>query len=377
MKSPTLESLIHEEEDRRKGRSDTALIIPTIDIRKLEAVEDHISDQEGEFDIIAVYGNKEDFLNTSMLHVRTKENLGPAGAFFVGQKVAMREGYEKIILADDDCIPKSKSLINSIRKELEQNHVVLPKESDNGRLERIEVLHHFGGFRSEVFLEVGFTFLPLFMGGVDQEFLMRVRRKFDIARINEEVSHPQKRPFFICSANDRQRYYCKNDIMVRMLNGKMIRTWISMAYHLLAGMIFFPVRRGVLNHCLEEAWLASSVDFRNCRNHFEAFGKGKIDGIIVDEGYPFWKTIGKDIIIDGDMTRAIVTLLLARSVAVRNSGKDFIIFRARSISSRIFWGTAFIVAIPFALIIALILTIRGTVLGSIRKIDTFRYGVEA
>ncbi len=379
---PDTDSLVYETKDERKTKNDTAIIIPTCNNKVLQKAIKALSEQDTrDFDVLAVYGNKDEFIRTpewaSILHIRTVRNLGSAGAFYTGEKVATGEDYQNIILADDDCRPLSKDLIRKIITGLESSEVVLPIETGHGKTESLELLYHYGALQAGVYEEIGHTFFPMFSGGVDIEFLRRVKKRYRIKRIDATVYHPEKRPFYLCSGKERQRHYCKNSILLYFLHNDLARAFFSIAYHILSGVIFFPVRRGILWHCLSEVDRASEIDLTvGGKDRFEPFEKdnGYVYDIEVKKGFPL-ECMGKRVLLSGSMISQIVLLLVAGSAAITNRRETYVLTRERSAASLIMGSLLFVAAIPFALIISLVLTIRGAIIRNTKKIDPWKYGV--
>lgn len=196
--APPLDGLFSEIRDDRKGRKEAAIIIPTFSAQDLLKKHlDKLSKQDtGLFDILIVYGMDDRFIETphwaGILHLRRSWDFGSAGAFFAGEKKAVAEGYDKIILADDDCFPVSSDLVKKICQALDGSMIVKPRISLPPRIEMMEtVLPQYGGIRREAFEKAGYSYLPLYSGGEDLDLEERLCAEYGPAtRISETATHP-------------------------------------------------------------------------------------------------------------------------------------------------------------------------------------------
>jgi hypothetical protein len=378
--APSLESLVQEIKDVRRQRNDTAIIIPTIDSKKLVSALEALSNQDcKDFDIVTVYGNTDNFITApwaNMINIRTKENLGSAGAFYTGEKLALKEEYQNIILADDDCIPLNKDLIGKIKNALKKHDVVLPKEIHDGRIEKSELIHHYGAMKAGVYRVVGHNYLPLFVGAVDTEFVYRLKKRYMIKRIGSAVYHSENKPFFICKADSNQRYYSKNDIIKNFLHDDILLAFRYIMVHILVGVIFFPIKPGILYHCLEEAVIASSMDMKKrAKNWFDPFEASEYYAHDYKvSGFLDFKSIDKKVLVSRD-NMYLTSVLFARSVGFVNKEKYHVICQDRSKLSMLFGWVVFLFSIPPAMMISAILTVRGLMLRKKKNLNPYKYGV--
>ncbi|MCI7714021.1 MAG: glycosyltransferase family 2 protein [Lactobacillus johnsonii] len=100
--------------------SDTAAIVVTYNRKKLlkECIR-NLQKQTQQVDIIVIDNMSTDgtvdmlkplIKNNSIIYHSTGKNIGGAGGFYEGIKLAYKLGYEYFWLMDDDCIPQSNSL---------------------------------------------------------------------------------------------------------------------------------------------------------------------------------------------------------------------------------------------------------------------------
>jgi len=189
-------------DDRKGGAKGTAIIIPSN--RGGALLQKHIAKLESQtlqdFDIIIVYGMECDFLPTpawaSILHLRRSWDFGSAGSFCAGEMVAVTEGYRKIILADDDCLPVSDDLIAKLSSALDHRHSAKTQIHLPPRIGPMDtVFHQYGAIRSEVFEEAGYSYLPMYSGCEDLELEQRIGSRFGPPMIVDAyATHPWALP---------------------------------------------------------------------------------------------------------------------------------------------------------------------------------------
>ncbi len=117
-RGPELGELVAETRDGRKGgRKRIAVAIPTRNWNEIlsEHVKRLSKQAFRDFDVIIVYGEDDEFLDDvcglPVVHIRRKADCGSAGGFYIGEKFAFDEGYDMVVLADNDALPDSDSLV--------------------------------------------------------------------------------------------------------------------------------------------------------------------------------------------------------------------------------------------------------------------------
>lgn len=135
---------------------------------------------------------KEEFQD--LILIKAKENYGGAGGFYLGQKYAYEEGYEYIILNDNDAYPLDKDLIETLIHECDKDTVVQPfnveEELDNNFNFWV---FHWCCFNRFTFKKVGFVNYKLFLYGDDVEYLLRLKtNKIKTKKIKKRYSHIMK-----------------------------------------------------------------------------------------------------------------------------------------------------------------------------------------
>ncbi len=240
---PGLDRLILEKKDTRAEKYSTAVVIPTKD--RMKMLEEHIRALEKqnikEFNIIVVYGKNDSFIErNNILHIRESGSGGCAGAFYIGERIALDEGYKNIILADDDCLPVSENLVKKIVHSLQSgNKVVLPHVRYGRQYFHFDVIHHYGGISRDVFEKAGLTFLPLEFGGEDFELKNRMEKNgFRIARVSAEAQHMTDEPIVI-EKESRAYCYARGGFISSILSGYYMRAYFGAFFHLFAALTFY------------------------------------------------------------------------------------------------------------------------------------------
>ncbi len=224
--APALDALVAERKDmRRAPRAKAALVITTYGngpMLKKHVERLGLQKWKG-FDIIIVYGEKDGFIEApawaGILHLREKGRNGCSGAYYIGERAALEEGYGIIILADDDCMPVSEDLVESLVKEVEGGtHIAIPRLGSPQASWKPRVPHYYGAVSANALRKAGLTFLPLFFGGDDVEFMSRMMNAgFSPKHIEAYAWHPPAKPFLI-DASWKRYYYSRGELEALILN---------------------------------------------------------------------------------------------------------------------------------------------------------------
>jgi len=233
-------------------KSDTAIIIPTY--KRPHILKEHLKEltkqTTKDFDVVIVYGNEDDILNDefglSATHIKRKEDIGSAGGFYLGEKFCIEEGYKQIILADDDCYPVSKNLIESVVKGLKNGAaLVFPKiktnESGDGKPNCI--IAQYGGLKADVLKIIGLTYLPFYQSGEDIELYQRIlKRKMKILFIDCVAFHSHL-PFFLTLNPVMSFYYHRNSLIANFLRNRLLKLIFIAIIFLWSGLAILFVNK--------------------------------------------------------------------------------------------------------------------------------------
>ena len=180
-RAPALDEIVSEIRDERRGRKKIAVVIPNY--KNPSILHTHLSRLSAQtfkdFDVITVLGQDdrppEGGFGFSSLYLRRKLDIGSAGAFYAGERRAFEDGYEVIVLADDDCLPESADLLETLVSGVRKNKVAKAKLLVSSARLRPRVLAQYGAVSRDVFERCGFSFLPFYSGAEDVELEMRMR----------------------------------------------------------------------------------------------------------------------------------------------------------------------------------------------------------
>ena len=109
-------------------------------------------------------------------------NSGGTGGFFPGQKYALAHGYKYMILADADCYPVDKELVENLFKNGEHGMVTphsVPTHNDipiRSRPPGPASSGHYSLFSEKFVRKYGLYYAPLFYGTDDVEYTQRIEK---------------------------------------------------------------------------------------------------------------------------------------------------------------------------------------------------------
>ncbi len=414
---PELSELVAEVLDNRKNKkAKLAVVIPSFKNNSLLKKQlDKLSEQTfRDFDIIAVYGKDDDFVDTpewaSMLHIKEQSRTGSAGAFYIGQKKALEDGYELITLADNDCIPISEGLLEKFSDAAKKGaDVMLPDiiYVPSEKSQKGYVIHHYGCMKNEVFRKIGLSFLPFYFGGEDFELSERITDNgFKIHNLDSLVSHPKNKPALISS--EKRKYYCgRGELEALLINGKYLRAFTYMVFYLEMGLAFMLMgKKNLAGEIFRSVRNAASMEFFKSRSEpvdetIEASVPGNFDIILGEEnihGDKHWLNVnagvakrisyifsqllhsnryfGKSILISERHDPAdIIAMLMAKTAYIKFGGKYYLVHKNRSALSIIEGLFLLGLSLPFIIAASFSLTIYGALNKKIRGISSQCYGL--
>ncbi len=248
---PALGELCPRIVDRRQGRRRIALVIPTIGKPCLREHLERLAGQtSGDFDVIIVYGEGEGPAvappGVPCVHLLCEKNLGSAGGFYAGERFALDEGYEKVVLADDDCLPVSDDLIERLDNATGGADIALPDISYGAVSRPVpgSLLPHYGCVRASAFRAAGLTYAPFFFGGEDVELMGRLLGAgLRLAHADAVASHPLLPSSFLAPPQ-KTFYYIRGGVLGKYLCGSFVMAFASnMAFLAGSAYLFFIDRR--------------------------------------------------------------------------------------------------------------------------------------
>lgn len=424
-RGPALEELVGECMDTRKGRKRAAIIIPAAG--DCGALREHLSRlaRQGcrDFDVLIVYGSGAAFVDcpepAGVLHMREKSANGIAGAYYAGQRRAVDDGYETIILADDDCLPESPDLVGKLlEKSAGTGCIAVPEVWYHpvGRPGGMVVLHHYGCLRKEMLEKCGLTFLPLHSGSEEFELMWRLERAgFPAIMVRAAVSHPNELPVFLCDQR-KAFYYGRGGIESLLLGGRFGMALLATFNQLMIAAACLAL--GKARHSRELFCSALSASgmrmFEECREYFGApvpMEKNDAGGSPMrvtedwqsNEGPDSFlhspgkggfisafrrilrpvglfarcpECFGKDILFTGSCRPASLPLMLmAGSTCMELNGKIYLLSGRRGAPHIILGLLAVAIAAPVSAALSAVMTARGFLSIKSQGITSYKYGV--
>ncbi len=265
---PGLEELCIKAGDTRKGRKRIAVVVPTLGKKSL--VEEHLrrlaAQTSGGFDVVVVYGADDSVARVpeglGCVHLRGRSDFGSAGAFYAGERFALDEGYGKIVLADDDCLPLSEDLVQRLDEATESSDVALPKIAYGDAAPSAgNLINHYGCVRARAFRLGGLTYAPLFFGGDDIELMTRLSGSgCTLAFADSSASHPAI-PSTLIIPPRKLFYYLRGGILGKYLDGSFLLAWGSNLFFLWGALPLAFIHRECALAMFDAATMASGMRF--------------------------------------------------------------------------------------------------------------------
>jgi len=417
---PSLNELVAEIKDGRKGpRKEVAVVIPTFNREQM--LRKHLmklSNQSfKDFDVVIVYSPTDRFIedvsNLSIVHIRRKEDIGSAGGFYLGEKFCLQEGYEKIILADDDCLPVSENLIDELVKNLEGGSgLVFPRiqnnEKNRGRTNRI--IAQYGGLRADTLKAVGLTYLPFYQAGEDIELYYRIiEHKVEVSFIDAVAFHPPL-PCFLTLPPRLTFYYHRGSLIFHHLRRQIYKLFFVSGIFLWSGLAISFVNRRLAGAVIDGSINGLALNFESEPKEYGSEPKNdstnhKTDTFLIQ--IPGWEEtpetapgyfkhifgmvvailaklpgrihscFGRDILIEGRFGIGEIPLaLVARSAAWKSKTGENIISKGNNYWLSPIFAIALMVALPLMFILGFLLTSYGMLKMSLSGISSEGYGLQ-
>jgi len=413
-KGPELPELVGEIRDERGGkRRKAAIVIPTRNGNDLTDRHLRLLSAQTcrDFDVIMVYGENDAFLphtyGVPAVHLRRSMDCGSAGGFYTGEKFALENGYETLILADNDCFPESASLVKDLLKGTDNGtDVIFPGVRNIGgkKPERRGTLPQYGCMRAQMLTKVGLTYLPFYFGGEDNELLRRIMNHgYRIGYVNSAAYHPYAFSMFTCPL-PKMRNYLRGETMSCYMTYHFHEGCLMIFTFILGGLFLAPFRKELSGIMMESVIRGSMMRFFKpdagtqdgswpriyksatgievCRL---AYGRnpdetlfGKIRGIT-----SAWMkyiaqipgTFGKDIIFDRNVGLSGMALaFLARTSWLRDNGKYYPVLQDNRPYLFPLYAAFFLLVVLLTIPISLALITLGYVRKSVLGVKPLGYG---
>lgn len=224
---PTIEEIKGETLNLRKNNNhNLAVIVGSYnDNKRLRQYLNWLKKQTyNNFDVIIIYGENDKFLRNfdnelSILHVKRKFDIGFAGAIYLGQKIAVNEGYKYISQSDADRFIINKKAYEIMIKKIEKDKNILVVGGDvRAKEDKKLVAPGLWGLvfnsiiKREFFEKYGYYFLPFYAGGDDTDFSNRIWQSNKFVKLKKIISehlYPYPQDMIILSTYKlhKHRYY--------------------------------------------------------------------------------------------------------------------------------------------------------------------------
>jgi len=168
-------------------RGTCAIVLPVHD--NLQLLNRHLgllrAQTTHDFDVIIPHSPELDAsgIDTSgkfgVVFIRLKESSAAIG-YYAGEKYAVGNGYDSVILADIDCVPLQPHLVEQLysRAITGRHTVFLPTvPSLKNRSRKSWAMHWYGAMHRSVLEKAGFTYVPFYFGNEDLELELRIKRE--------------------------------------------------------------------------------------------------------------------------------------------------------------------------------------------------------
>ncbi|MFH1684875.1 MAG: glycosyltransferase [Candidatus Micrarchaeota archaeon] len=417
LSAPKLESIISKKIDRRKGNhAKTAIVIATY--QNPEVLKKHLDLLEKQsfkdFDIIIVYGENDNFLDGApedILHIKEKGRNGCAGAFYIGQKTALDEGYENIISADDDCFPVSETLVEELVRRVQKENTIAISKWRRGK-EKIqhEYVFHYSCIPRKILIRAGLPFYPLFFGGEDVEMIGRIKKMGITVEHTEATTYHELLDMPLIDNAQKRYLYSRGGFEAWLLLGNYVRAFLFCFFHLSGAASFIVFRKNKRATGLISAMINGSLmEFGNKKipaadDVRRVVYRKKSGDVVVDKssdpskfhyssifaGFPrlirwpmqsllffqdFKKYFGKTIIFVNRYERIhLPIMIMAKSAFIQTEEKTYELYKDRGKIGIILGILIMGVMVPASACASLLLVVIGII--SRRNIKTVGYGID-
>ncbi|MBU0527959.1 glycosyltransferase [Candidatus Micrarchaeota archaeon] len=417
LSAPKLESIISKKIDRRKGNhAKTAIVIATY--QNPEVLKKHLDLLEKQsfkdFDIIIVYGENDNFLDGApedILHIKEKGRNGCAGAFYIGQKTALDEGYENIISADDDCFPVSETLVEElVRRVQKENTIAIPKWRRDKEKIQHEYVFHYSCIPQKILRKSGLPFYPLFFGGDDVEMIERIKKMGINVEHTEATTYHELLEMPLTDNTQKRYLYSRGGFEAWLLLGNYARAFLFCFFHLTGATSFLIFRKNERAKGIVSAMINGSLmEFGNKKipaadDVIVVEYKKKSLDVVVDKssdpsklrygsifaGFPrlirwpmksllffqdFKKYFGKTVVFVKRYERIhLPIMLMAKSAYLQGDEKTYELYKDRGKIGIIFGMLIMLILVPSVVVSSLFLVVIGII--SSRNIKTLGYGID-
>ncbi|MFH0884934.1 MAG: hypothetical protein V1861_04450 [Candidatus Micrarchaeota archaeon] len=131
---------------------------------------------------------------------KRKEDTGSAGGYFTGERYAIENGYDAVVIGDDDCLPIEKTLLEKAVAKWKGGALAVAAESmfvtDEQTIYTSRSIPFYGLIDISLLKTGGLHYLPMYIGADDWEFILRTMRGVGLVPIDSFVIHPARHSIF-------------------------------------------------------------------------------------------------------------------------------------------------------------------------------------
>jgi glycosyltransferase involved in cell wall biosynthesis len=119
------------------------------------------------------------------------EDNGAAGGFYTGERFAIENGYDRIIMAEEDALPVDNDVVEKLIKQSEKgSEVVTPTCSfmiGDRIVFKASGVHFYSLVTKDLLLKAGLHFIPVYLGAEDWIFFHQTPKP---VQVDASVTHP-------------------------------------------------------------------------------------------------------------------------------------------------------------------------------------------
>ena len=191
---------------KEHGKKDVQLLVVMPTFASYENVQRHLALLQKQsfldFNVLLVLGVPFDDMRLQkelagkkypfgIIIAKENERRGCSGGFFTGQKYALENWYEYVIMADDDCMPVDEKLVENLYANRERGYVTCRVHfvvDGYRKAAHVSGPTQYSLYSVGIFKKYGLYYLPLFHGADDGEYMERVKEKS--FQIENYCEHP-------------------------------------------------------------------------------------------------------------------------------------------------------------------------------------------
>lgn len=260
---------------RSKKRADTALILVTFNQKEMTSEYlNLLNSQTTRSDVIIVDQNSQDgtfeeigsqYKDVTL--IKTKENYGGAGGYYLGQRFAFEEGYEFIILSENDVFGFDNRIIEDLLSKAREDPSKIYRGTNSLKNAPCG-LFHFTIIHRNLLKRIGYIDHNYFFRGDDAEYGLRIQSLgIQIETIKNTLKHPvgggalkNTMPLYFITRNELvnfRRYKSKSSLFKKIFLRYL--THLTYKYYFKDPLISQPILEGIRDFAENKISLRDSL----------------------------------------------------------------------------------------------------------------------